>query len=1150
MLTRRDSSPSTGPRLNPAQVALATAAAELRIARRTVRTWVFAALAIAVGSVVYYGWAFQHAQMGMVPAPRFALPGVGMLVLWVLVAGIVFLAFDIPGRDARERVADALDSRPPSNVALLGGRLGAVALVAWLPMLVLAVSFQVGGMVIGYLGDARGVSAEPVSLATLIFVDAPAALLFWGALVVLLAAVLRNRLVVALVALGLLATHVWMVLTTPLYVLPIVSGVANLGLPGSDILPRTVSGADLMQRLSVLVLAAGLLATAAAALPRRDASSRVPVLGAGAALLVLGGAGIGGLVWFVDAERAERVAWANAHEAAVDAPRADVERLTGTIDVDPDRELEIDVVLHLRTPQREFDELTFSLNPAMAVETVRVDGMAVPFRHELGILAVTPPARLAPGASAQLSIHAAGIPDPRFGYLDSSVWAKDETLLGMPIVLRGDVASIYEPNYVALTPAVVWLPMSGANFAIHDPSRRVPDFHDIDLVVRIPDGWHAAGPGRLGDDGVRFRPSVPLAQFPLIAAPLQRRVLTMGEIEYELLLHPGHLANLEYFSDAEREEETLRQLKQRLPFRSGPELAYPHAVFTVVETPGQLRRYGGGRIMDTIQGLPGLQMLPEHGFPTRHFSADPPLPFREMPEEIWLQQQLFSIEQGPHGVPALAGAARNTGPYLTSASGDGAIAANYLYESLTSSANREPRTVAPAHWLQIGLAPGLSLPRRILDRLMGTATFSFGWYQFFGMRLENRSAEFSFTGVDATATTEDVDILIHKGNLIALAVQGLMQRSNIADFLALMRARHGGGTFTVDEFIAAMSEIDPEMAPYIGHFMREDALPGFLVSDARAFRVPDADDGKPRYQVAVHVRNNEPVPGVAGLSVRETRPDGFGAIYYQAPFVHVPGNSAREFGVVTTAPPADVRLETYLSQNARVMRLALPRVDPDTIVSAEPFFGSRPSTWQPPDLGIVVDDLDSGYSHISPPPRGFRLGGSPEDDDAEMPEYNYAVPAPGWHRHGDPLTMSWGKYRRTLTRIVAGTGEGRATFATQLPATGTWRLYYHLPGESASAGHHWRLGGWNPGDEFGIYNLEIAAGEVRIPVAYDARMAVPGWNDIGTFELPAGPVSVTVSDATDGQVIVADAIRWVPLSTEDTNPAVDPSKTVPEAGRP
>ena len=1130
MLARGESARSTGPLLSPFQVAMAAAAAELRIARRTVRTWVIAALAVAVGLLIYHTSSIQHSQMGMTAPPRFALPGFGILVLWVLVVGIVFLAFDIPGRDTRERVAAALDSRPPSNIALLAGRLLAVALAAWLPLVVLAALFQVGGLVIDHMDARAGVAAEPVSLATFTFVDAPAMLLFWGALIVLLAALLRNRPIVALVALGLVAIHVWAVLNTPLYLLPILSGVANLGLPGSEILPRTVSGTDLVQRLSVVVLAAGLLATAAAALPRRDATSRTPGLVAGGALLVLGAAGVGALVWFVEAERGERIAWANAHEAALEAPRADVQRLSGTIDVDPERELEIDVVLDLRAPEIAFDELQFSLNPAMAVETVLLDGSDVPFRHELGLLAVDPPPSLAPGASAQLAIRAVGVPDPRFGYLDSSAWALDETLLGMPIVLQGDVASIFDSDFVALMPAVAWLPMSGANFAIDDPSRRVPDFHDIDLVVRIPEGWHAAGPGRVEEgDGVRFRPTVPLAQFPLFAVPFERRARRVGDIDYEVLIHREHLTNVEYFEEEERAEATLAHFDQRLQFRSGPWFPYPHDVFSVVEVPGQLRRYGGGRIMDTIQALPGVQMLPEHGFPTRRFAAESP--FQGMPDEMWLRQQLFSIEmRGPHNVSVDAGASRNMGSYLTSASGDGAIAANYLFESLTSWLGQGRRTVAPAHWLQIGLAPGLPLSGRVLNRLMGTATFSFGWYQFFGMGLENKSAGFSFTGVDATATTEGVDILIHKGNLIALAVQGLMGRTKMAEFVALMRDRHGGGTFTVDEFIAAMSETDPAMAPYIGHFMREDTLPGFQISDVRVVRLGDDDNGAPRYQVAVHVRNDQGVPGVAGLGARETQPDGFGGIFHWGQFIHVPGNTALELGVVTQAPPADVRLETYLSQNARVMRLSMPRVDAESIVDEEPLIGVRPSDWRPPDLGVVVDDLDPGYSYVSPPQKGLRLGFEPEEAAAEMPEYYWGTRTPGWHRQGDPLTISWGRYRRTLTRILAGSGEGTATFATELPAEGTWRLYYFLPGASASAGHHWRAGGWNPGDEFGTYNMTIEAGDLRVPVQYDARTAVQGWNDVGTFELPAGPVSLTVSDLTEGGVVVADAIRWAPVS--------------------
>ena len=312
------------------------------------------------------------------------------------------------------------------------------------------------------------------------------------------------------------------------------------------------------------------------------------------------------------------------------------------------------------------------------------------------------------------------------------------------------------------------------------------------------------------------------------------------------------------------------------------------------------------------------------------------------------------------------------------------------------------------------------------------------------------------------------------------------------------------------------------------HLLRKPTLPGFLVSDLRVVRLPDSENGEPRYQVAVHVRNDEPAPGVAGIGLRVPQSGGifvFGVRWGK--FVHVPGNTSMEFGATTGAPPLEVRLETYLSRNARVMRLPLPRVDSETIVVQEPLNGARPSNWRPPDIGIVVDDLDRGFSFVSPPQKGFRLGSSSDDDDtdATAPEY-YGTRAPGWHRQGDPLTTSWGKYRRTLMRILAGTGEGKASFTTELPATGGWRLSYHLPGASASEGNESRTRPMPMYDDFGTYNLRIVAGDHRIPVEFDARTAVPGWNDIGTFDLPAGPVSVEVSDATDGDVLVADAVRW------------------------
>lgn len=92
-----------------------------------------------------------------------------------------------------------------------------------------------------------------------------------------------------------------------------------------------------------------------------------------------------------------------------------------------------------------------------------------------------------------------------------------------------------------------------------------------------------------------------------------------------------------------------------------------------------------------------------------------------------------------------------------------------------------------------------------------------------------------------------------------------------------MRERHGGRTFTLADFIAGLAEVDPALASTIEHCMREDSLPGFLLSDARVFRLPDDENGTPRYQAAIHVRNDEPCRVLPDSACGPRRVRGSGA---------------------------------------------------------------------------------------------------------------------------------------------------------------------------------------------------------------------------------------------------------------------------------
>lgn len=153
----------------------AVEAAEFRQARRLGRTWLVALLAVGGG-----GWSVYRIWSVAAAAPRFALPGTGMLTLRVLLFGVVLLGFDIRARDGRERIAAALDTRPVSNNALPDGRRLGIAFAAWLPLAVWALLLQGTGMIVKGMNLSDGVPPEPVSLATFVFLEAPPAVLLWG----------------------------------------------------------------------------------------------------------------------------------------------------------------------------------------------------------------------------------------------------------------------------------------------------------------------------------------------------------------------------------------------------------------------------------------------------------------------------------------------------------------------------------------------------------------------------------------------------------------------------------------------------------------------------------------------------------------------------------------------------------------------------------------------------------------------------------------------------------------------------------------------------------------------------------------------------------------------------------------------------------
>lgn len=1100
----------------------AVMAAELRSLRRLARMWTFAVLGIAVMGAAFVYYSYIQNRMPDLDAtilPRFATPYFASYILWFFMAAAVFVAFDVRGLDERARISETLDSRPFSNLVLLGGRLLATVAAILVVLVTALLLIQISATVARTVGWA-GHPLEPVMTTMLLLVDAIPALTLWAALVLFLAVVVPNRLVVAVTALALLGAHMWCYAFVPAYLLPAVSLHYIHDNWASDLAPRLPEALTLVHRSSMLLMAVGLVAWAAASHKRADGGSRGRRWAAGAVFATLGVAGIAAVVARCVDQIQLQSTWLAAHEASSGQATPLLRHVAGDIRLDPGRELGLDLELQFDTPPGEdLDVLVFSFNPGLRVADLRLNDQETPFRHEFGLLTVEPAVPLASGSRASLQLRANGIPDPDFAYLDSAVDWRTKSARNQ-ILWLGTSAGLFERSYVALMPGLRWLPVPGPNLAASHGH-----FPTIDLAVDVPHGWLVAGPGRrvaAHDGRFLFRTPVPVSQVALLAARFERRAIEVAGVEFEILLHPAHLKHLGVLADI---EEPLRSRLASLVNETAEfGIPYPYASFSAVEVPAHLRAYGGGWRLDTVMELPGMLLLKEPGFP--HVNYDR-FDRRPAPDVLAMMVEVgLSIHANSSN--ALRGLARNLVPFQTVGSGPGAAALDHVCQQLGTALMGNPRVPMPidggfdayARDMDAGFGATVTLMVETLATPPSLDWKGFRYSLVHSDALWEKVLGDSLAGMDMKHKPKRaMEAFLLRGDAAAKAILDSLGHERTATLLATLRNRHAGTTYDADDFAAAVAVAGADPDLLLGDWLNESALPGFVPSRAQTVRVADDDDG-PRYETRIQIRNDESVPGLVRLTPRftgrSTEP------------IRIPGNASVEIGLVTTTPPLQLWLEPYLSLNRRPIQIAIDdKVDEENPLDREPFIGTQPSSWMPPQPGgIVIDDLHPGFTVETRGEPTNRRSWLARISDPDRP-LDHGLPTitqtPGeWSR--TTLASSWGKYRPTVAGAVAGDGSQVAVFAAELPEPGRWELHYHVPEPESVIQNVPRAYG-----ELGSFHMALDVDGKRTLVAFDGAAAEVGWNKVGEYELSSTSVRLEISSRTNGEMVIADAIRWTPL---------------------
>ncbi len=1121
-------------------VVLSVMRAELRLTRRLVRYWIFLTLALLSGLVIYLYYCALHAVFSSYSGtaanigPRFLIGAMGLYYVGFFLFGLVFMAFDVRARDVRERMVEVLDARPMTTPELMVGRFTAQLLAAWVPAWVMVALMQLLGFALPALGAPIGQPLQPTSLVMFVLLMCLPAMAFGLALTYLVTLLVRNRLIAAVVTIGALVGIIW----ASFKVSPVasvfldVSGMYSVLFP-SDILPGMADLAGFLQRLGYLVAASGLLALAIAVHPRQDGGSRRlrAVLGAGlmaAAVAILGaGAGL----------RASNIRqldeWLAAHEARASEQRPDIIRIDATTDIEPGKAITVDAEIVISAPgESALDRVLLTLNPGLEVHEVTVDGSDISFEHSDGLLELD--LRLDPGAERRVRLRYSGKPDIRFGYLDAVRTPERLPAMEAQLYILGYDRGLNDRRYVALMPAIGWLPRSGAAVEPKDGSGLGPDFFEVDLEVSVPDGWLAAGPGARHDEGLtdgrsifRFDPGAPVDGAAVVTSVFETFAFDAEGITLELLLTPGHLRTVEDLSDAR--DAIKERVADRLQEFAEAGLTYPYDGFTVVEAPNALRGFGGGWRLGSVLSQPGMMLVRELGFPLARFDV----PFRD--ESDWQdhegglpQAKLERLEEffinDFSGGNLFTGAARSFGMTQCSARGPGREALDWTLDELGTLMMSGTRGYFSAHLFtpEMNSKIGQVIQGHLIGG--GGGHFADSLIEVFASRPAVWKAVLDTSPVDIDPWDDPqkaIDGLSLKAGTLAQVIYDDIGFEGSAALLASLRRDFSGTTFTLDDAVAAAERQDQGLGRMIEDLLTTTNLPGLVGQQTEAYRLPDGTDGGARYQLNLVVRNDEATPGL------------FRVVYYvgadddqereESEPLRIDGQSAVRFSTVLTRPPTGVWVHPYLSLNRSSFRVPLAEVDETAVVEAEPSEGVTISEFEIADSDVVIiDDLDDGFEvSEGDGPSGLRLGAKGQDDaelDQGLPVEEFGPMPKAWSRATS--ATAYGRYRHTLAWMRKGKGESSARFTGVVPQSGPWELAIHLP-------HKQRF---RMARKWGVWKLAVVQGDQRHEIGFDAGEAPRGWNLVDSFDLEGGDVTVEFSDETTGMIVVADAVRWTPIA--------------------
>ncbi|WP_439184513.1 golvesin C-terminal-like domain-containing protein [Carboxylicivirga taeanensis] len=771
-------------------------------------------------------------------------------------------------------------------------------------------------------------------------------------------------------------------------------------------------------------------------------------------------------------------------------------------------------------------DLVLALNPGLQVRDCRMGQESLHFEQDNHLLRVELPDDFKQKGTIELAYE--GV------VLDAAMYAdiNAETRLGenrTDPLLAGKQYSFIQPDYLLLTRESNWYPV----VATKQYWTQYP-FTSMLLKVSTQGHLKVISQGQcdsLSAGNYQFTPEQPQNAYSVIVGDFEKHSIVIDSVEFNLFHHRAHDFYKEHFTEiGDTLPQVIKTIKGDFERKLG--LRYPYKRFSVVEVPINMYSYLRNWNLATENCMPEMVLFPENGGGTwqndlannRHRVNRRTERSNEERSEKELQVEVLKNYLGDNFIaPSRFFFGRreegerhveNWGRYQV-------FPLYFTYTNRIIETGYSLLTIALENYLHQRLG---EVQRRDLGGLSSNDEVI--------LKLRDNSLQ---TLIDKEDVNTLGNVFASKGSQLFSNLKVNMTQSNFDRQLddLLMKKRFVNEELT--NFTRAINAITSTDFKTVYHnWLNESYSPAFLFSTVDVAEVKDGN--WMRYFLKTSIANKGNADGIVAFTIREgMQRGGRGRFRGRAQtdaaqdneqsFV-IKAGQTYELGFLLDAEPREVVVNTFLAANIPSNQTLTINETGQTNYKMDFFEGIRESARTlsyTNQREIIVDNEDEGFSMVNTgESRTLKdWWASRQNEEQESSTYGmvrFWNPPVKWEPvAGDKF---FGEYVKSAVYKRKGSGEGYVAWKVHLAEPGSYAVYAFVPNVGMRFGRR-RDHNREANYQFTVHH-DDGEDDVKVTVSQDND----GWLYLGEYYFSKGSAKVQLTDETDSEFVIADAVKW------------------------